>query len=358
MTGANALSIIAPIAREFAIDGELVEARRHGHGHINATFVATYRSASADARFIHQRINTRVFSDVPALMSNIERVLDRLGARGVRAMRLVRTRGGEPASLHGGEWWRTYEFVEGASSRETLTPAQAFDAARAFGGFAQVLSDLPPPPLHATIPRFHDTRNRVRLLEQAAKNDPRGRACDAAPELQLAVENEALARALESLRGRGVRDRVVHNDAKLDNVLLDDATDAAVCVIDLDTVMPGLSLYDFGDMARTGASTAPEDARDLERVDVRLDMFEALARGFTEGAGPMLDAIEREHLVLAAQVLTFESAVRFLTDHLLGDTYFHVARPGHNMDRARSQFALLRALRRRDRELAHVVSAC
>ncbi len=342
---------VRSVASRFRVRGTFVGARRFGSGHINDTYLARYRTDDGERPYVHQRINERVFPNVPALMENIGRVTRHARAKlGAAALTLVTTDRGEDV-LHDadGSWWRTYEFVEGARSHDTVDrPEQAYHVARAFGRFARALVDLPGDRLHETIPSFHDTAKRVSALVRAAGEDPLGRAAGAAREIDYCRRNESLADALAALQREGIsRECVTHNDTKVNNVMLDEATGEAACVIDLDTVMPGLALYDFGDMVRTATMPVPEDERNLSLVEVNARMFEALARGFIEGAGSLLRYEEREHLVTAGMVMTFECGVRFLTDYLGGDTYFRIRRPEQNLDRARTQFALVESLARR-----------
>ena len=235
---------------------------------------------------------------------------------------------------------------EGASKRYRLTaPWQAAEAARAFGEFQRLLLDLPGARLRETIPGFHDTRRRFEDFRRAITNDSRRRAAEARSEIAFALTREALAGVLLDLHARGeIPERITHNDTKLNNVMLDDATHEAVCVIDLDTVMPGLALYDFGDMVRSATNAAAEDERDLAKVAMRMPIYEALVSGYLAAAGGFLNAAERAHLAFAGKLVTFEIGLRFLTDFLEGDVYFKTHRPGHNLDRARNQFALVRSI--------------
>ncbi len=341
---------VRSIASRFRVQGTFVSAKRYGSGHINDTYLAWYRTADRERPYIHQRINDRVFPNVPALMENVGRVTRHVKAKlGGAALTLVTTDRGEDVLRDAdGSWWRTYEFVEGARSRDTVDrPEQGYQAARAFGRFVRALVDLPGDRLHETIPSFHDTTKRFSALVETAGQDPMGRTAGAAREIDYCRRNESLADALAALQREGIsRECVTHNDTKVNNVMLDETTGEGVCVIDLDTVMPGLALYDFGDMVRTATIPVAEDERNLSLVEVNAQMFEALARGFIEGAGPLLRFEEREHLVTAGMVMTFECGVRFLTDYLGGDTYFRISRPEQNLDRARTQFALVASLSR------------
>ncbi len=363
------LSEFAELTRRFAIHGEAVAAAPHGSGHINDTFAVTVSQAGTPVRYIFQRINHRIFTEVPALMDNILRVTShqqaRLTATGAddasrRSLTVIPGRDGLPYVRDDhGAWWRAYLFIERALTHDKIeSAAQARTAARAFGEFQRLLADLPGGRLSETIPAFHHTPRRYATFEAAAQADAAGRAVGCADDVAFARSREPLARTLTDLLAAGlVPERVTHNDTKLNNVMLDDATGAGVCVIDLDTVMPGLSLYDFGDMVRSATNAAAEDETDLAKVVARPEIFAALAEGFLAGAGAALNDVERAHLVAAGKVMTYEVGLRFLTDHLQGDVYFKIKRPDHNLERARNQFALLRSLESQSAAFEQIVSA-
>ncbi|MEO1236492.1 MAG: aminoglycoside phosphotransferase family protein [Planctomycetota bacterium] len=355
MTASRTLPLEAPAAAAaaFAIPGELTDVVPYGSGHINDTYAVTFTHRGANRRYLLQRINHRVFRDVPALMSNISRVCAharaRLEAEGAadldrRVLTLVPTRDGQVYHLdEAGLYWRVYLFIEGATGHDVVqSPEQAYAAASAFGRFQRLLTDLPGERLHETIPDFHHTPKRLAAFDAALSEDRHNRAADAAAEIAWLEAHRGLAGALVSLRERGlVPERVTHNDTKLNNVLLDDRTQEAVCVIDLDTLMPGLALYDFGDLVRTSTSPVAEDEPDPSRVTMRLPMFEALARGYLDATHDFLTPAEVESLPLAGQVITLTIGIRFLTDYLQGDRYFKTKHPGHNLQRCRTQFALV-----------------
>jgi hypothetical protein len=307
-------------------------------------------------RYILQRLNTGIFQDPEGLMANVRNVTGHIHAKLLathpaeasrRVLTLVRTRDGgshlDDAELG---FWRAYLFIERARTYDVLErPRQAFEAARAFGTFQALLADYDGPRLSETIPFFHHSRRRFEAFRAAVAADPLGRAREAAPAIDFALGREALVDTLLDLQASGaVPERITHNDTKLNNVMLDDATGEGICVLDLDTVMPGLSLYDFGDMVRSACNPAAEDETDLAKVVARADIFEALAAGYLAGTAGALLPVERDHLAVAGQLLTFECGLRFLTDHLQGDTYFRLHRPGQNLDRARNQFALVQSL--------------
>ena len=346
----NDLDLFAPIAAAFEIDGTLVSASLYGNGHINRTYLGRYATSAGERRLIHQQINDRVFPDIAALMENVGRVVRHAPTL---VPGIVRTREGHDLlRTSEGAWWRTYEFVQGRSYDTVDSPEQAYRAAKAFGRFIAAMSSLGGERLREPIAAFHDTNGRLAALRDAIERDPRGRASAVEPEIAYCLQNMALADGLAALQRGGIaRECIVHNDTKINNVLLDGATDGRDCVIDLDLVMPGLALYDFGDLVRTATARAGEDERDLRLVEVDVELFTAVAHGFADGAGAMLTVPERDHLVTAGRVMSFECGVRFLSDHLMGDAYFTIHHPGQNLDRARVQFALVKSLARRETEL-------
>jgi phosphotransferase family enzyme len=341
------------VAAAFEIPGRWLGSRPYGSGWINQTLLVEFEHGGRRTRWIQQRINTNVFREPARVMENVARVTAHqhraLAARGVRdaerrALRLVPARGGGAFFVDAeGAWWRTFHFIEGASSRDAVgAVAEAEQAAGAFGRFLADLADLPAPRLAETIPGFHDARARLDQLARATATDAHGRATGCRREIEELLRREPLVAKLESLLAAGaLPERPSHNDTKINNVLIDDATGEAVCVIDLDTVMPGNALYDFGDLARRAATRAAEDETDLERVRVEPALFEALVRGFLRGAGDALVPAERTELRFAAELMTLVIGMRFLTDHLAGDVYFRIRRPGQNLDLARTQLALL-----------------
>jgi hypothetical protein len=358
---------LAGIAAAFPLLGRFRTGGPHGSGHINDTFAVTFDQAGTAVRYIFQRINARVFQDVPALMDNIARVSSHLAGRAAgvpaddatrRALTLVPARDGRAWHRdEAGDWWRCYLFIERARTHDVIEHAwQAREAARAFGEFQKQLVDLPGARLHETIPFFHHTRRRFENLRRAATADAHQRAREARAEIDFAFSREGMVDVLLELQARGlVPERITHNDTKLNNVMIDDATRTGVCVIDLDTVMPGLALYDFGDMVRSATNAAAEDEPDTGRVHARLSIFEALVEGYLGAARPFLKDAEVAHLAFSGRLITFEIGLRFLTDFLEGDVYFKTRRPGHNLDRARNQFALVRSLEAQQAEMEAIV---
>jgi Phosphotransferase enzyme family len=355
----------AAAARRFAIEGELTCAEPYGSGHIHDTFCAEFAGASAHAalgrRVILQRMNERIFRDLPGLMENIERVTKHLGGKVAgepeperRALRLIPTREGATwlRDEEGGAW-RAYWKIERAKTVDAVSaPEQAFESGKAFGGFQQMLADLPAPRLHETIPDFHHTPKRFAALVRAIEQDAAGRAKTAEAEIAFALAQEPMTRVLLDA---GLPERVTHNDTKINNVMLDELTGEGVCVIDLDTVMPGLALYDFGDMVRTATSLTAEDERDLSKVKMEFGLYEALLRGYLKAAGGFLSKEERSLLAFSGRLITFEIGMRFLTDYLDGDRYFKVHREGQNLDRSRTQFALARSIEAQEERMNRLV---
>jgi hypothetical protein len=339
----------------FQMRADFIEAVPFGSGHINDTYCAWYNQAGRRVRYIHQRVNHHVFKNPVLVMENIERVtrhaLDRLLAEGHpeshrRTLTCVPARDGKPHAFDkDGNLWRTYPFIEGAKGYDEIEcNEQAYQAAKAFGAFQKLTADLAGERLHETIPDFHNTPKRLLALEAAIEADVMGRAAEVQAEIAFARARAADCSRITDLIASGdIPERVTHNDTKLNNVLLDEITAEGICVIDLDTTMPGSALYDFGDMVRTAAPTTREDDPDVKHIGIRLDRFEALVKGYLSTA-TFLNQTEREHLAFSGKLLTLECGIRFLTDHLNGDTYFKIKRPGHNLDRCRNQFAFVRAI--------------
>jgi hypothetical protein len=356
---------IRSISSNFAILGDFVDAVPYGTGHINDTYCATFDHAGVPVRYIHQRMNSAIFKDPPALMENIRRVTEHLHRKLAgradadrRALTVVSARDGRPYFRDAaGDYWRTYLFIERARTYDAIeSTTQAFEAAKAFGRFQENLADLPPPALHVTLPGFHDTPKRYAAFEQAVAADAAGRVRMAGPEIEFVLRRKQIADVLLELHRQGeIPERTTHNDTKLNNVMLDDATHEGICVIDLDTVMPGLALYDFGDMVRTATNPAFEDERDLSKVRMVFPMYEALVRGYLAAAGHFLNRVERQHLAFAGKLITLEIGLRFLADFLMGDVYFKVHREGHNLDRCRTQFRLVESIEAQEAAMNQLV---
>lgn len=355
--------MLAEIGAHFQVDGTYVGSERYHGGHINDTYFATYEAADGPRRYVHQRINVGVFRDPQALTQNIaaatRHVREKLLEQGMadvdrRVLRLLPTRdGADMLVTSDGDYWRTYPFIERTVCYGTVHNApDAFAAARAFGRFAALLADFPTESLHETLPHFHDTPARFQALLAAIEADSHNRASLAKQEIEEAMHLAPLCTALfDVAAGANLPLRPTHNDTKITNVLFDVETGEAICILDLDTIMPGLTLYDVGELVRTATTRAAEDEPDRSKVHVEPELFEAVAGGFVAGAGEMLCAAERDAFVTAGKVLAFENGIRFLADFLKGDVYFRVHRDEQNLDRARAQFAVAESLERQQDDL-------
>jgi aminoglycoside phosphotransferase (APT) family kinase protein len=356
------------ISKKFQIYGEILHAETLKIGHINETYTATYDQGGTRVRYIHQKINKNVFKNPAGVMKNVMRVTSHLRKKlegrnprdlTRRSLVVIPTRDGKSFFENGdNEVWRTFVFVEGVETYEAVqSPEQAFQAGRAFGEFQWLLVDLPGERLLETIPDFHNTRKRFSALQQAVQKDHYNRAKDAKPEIDFAFAHERIVDViLQAMAKRRIPERVTHNDTKFNNVMLDVLTGEAMCIVDLDTVMPGCALYDFGDMVRTTTSPTLEDELDLSKVKMQMPMFKKLAEGYLSTAGQFLTKAEKAHIAFSGKLITFEIGIRFLTDYLSGDTYFRIHRPAHNLDRCRTQFKLVESIERQEEAMQGYVA--
>ncbi len=339
------------IARQFDTRGEPTEVAPVPVGHINDTYVVTVGAN----RYVLQRINQIVFKKPVQVMENVIRITEHIRkkmemiAPGSAARQLVVVATKDGNAYHqdaAANVWRMYNFIENAVTYDALqSAALAREAARMFGWFQRMLTDLPGPALHETIIGFHNTPRRFERFQEVVRADAVNRAKNAKTEIDFVFENAAICHTLFDLVKQGqIPVRIAHNDAKINNVMFDTKTNKGVCVIDLDTVMPGLSVYDVGDLVRTATCPAAEDERDLSKVAVDIALFEALTRGFVAEAGRFLTPTERSHLVFGGKLITFEQMIRFLTDYLAGDVYYKVHREDHNLDRTRTQMKLVQSI--------------
>jgi len=364
----------APDLREisnlFDIRADFIDGMPYGSGHINDTYCTNFDQAGLrPIRYIFQRINTNVFKTPVQLMENVARVtchsLERLIGEGHpearrRTLTCIPAVDGKPYAVDAhGNYWRVYPFIEGATGHDEIESShQAYEAAKAFGNFQKLAAGLGGARLHETIPDFHNTPKRLDALRAAILADPLNRAGGVKTEIGFVEARAADCSRITGLIAAGdIPERVTHNDTKLNNVLLDDNTAEGVCVIDLDTTMPGSALYDFGDMVRTATPTTREDSMDLGKLDLRMDRFEALVRGYLESTRSLLNDAERENLAFSGKLLTLECGIRFLTDYLLGDVYFKIKHPEHNLVRCRNQFAFVTAIEKRLPEMEALVAA-
>lgn len=362
-------NLVAEIGNQFAVQGEFVLGEEIDSGHINSTYRASYRLPDGSVqRYIFQAINRNVFKDPYAVMANVESVTRHINHK---VLRRKQDLGGQALNLFparvGGFWvedgngvvWRCYNHIEGCVTYNIVeNTRQAYQAAHAFGAFQDLVSDLDASAIVETIPDFHHTRKRFDRLMEVIAADPMGRAASVSEECDFIREREPLVDVLLDLAAAGkIPVRVTHNDTKINNVMIDSQTDEAVCVIDLDTVMPGLALYDFGDLVRTATSPAAEDEPDVSKVVMQMPMFQSLVEGYLDAAGNFLNETEVRHLAFSGRLITLEVAIRFLTDYLEGDVYFKTHRPGQNLDRCRTQIRLVREIEAKEAEMNAFVEA-
>lgn len=361
---------IQKIVENFRVEGSYADARPHGTGHIHDTYRVTLSRGNVEVPYLLQRINHDVFPDPPAIMENMVRVTEHLRGKlktygksaaeiSRRVLRVIPADDDSGFYRDGeGDYWRVFDFISGARTFDVIESGdRLFQVARAFGEFQAMLHDFPAPPLHETIPGFHDGPRRLAGFREAVKKDPCNRAQSAKTEIDFVEANAGIFDVFPALIAQGdLPIRVTHNDTKINNVLLDDATGEGLCVIDLDTVMPGLSLYDFGDLGRTTLSPTDEDEPDVSKVGVRMTRFEAVLSGFLAGAGSILTGAEKDYLVFGIKMMTQVIGLRFLTDYVLGDVYFKVKREHHNLDRARTQFKLVQSVTQHESALRRHVA--
>ncbi len=349
MENAN-IGKFAEILSEFPIEGIPLSCEPYGEGHINETYLVITERGDKTRKYILQRINTNLFTDVDKLMSNIVGVTEfnrrRVTERGEdpdrRCLTVIPTISGSPYLAHASGCYRMYIFIDGAIAHQFVSrPKQFYQSAVGFGEFANMLADFDATTLYEILPSFHDTKKRYSDFLAALSDDKAGRAAQTKRETEFATKMSHLCDSLTSLLRSGeMPTRVTHNDTKLNNVLLDAVTDDAVAVIDLDTVMPGSVCYDFGDSIRFGCNTAAEDEQDTGKVQFNLDLFGTYARGFLSSLNSITQ-VERENLAMGAVVMTYECGLRFLSDYLNGDVYFRTAHEKHNLYRCRTQFKLV-----------------
>lgn len=358
---------IAAFALEAAANGRLVSKTPYGNGHINDTFLVRCQTAdNTEKRYILQRMNHDIFKNPPQLMENMvhvtkylrKKILSQGGDPDRETLNVLKTQGGADCYQDSGNnYWRVFSFIENSMCLEKVENAKDFyDSGAAFGNFQRMLADYPAETLHETIPNFHNTPSRLQDFQKAVRTGDKERAALAQREISFVLDRAREASVLTDLLSEGKLPlRVTHNDTKLNNILFDADTHKALCIIDLDTVMPGLSLYDFGDSIRFGANTGAEDETDLTKVGLDLGLFEAFTKGYLEGCKGSLTAKEIEMLPMGAKLMTYECGMRFLADFLTGDHYFKVHRGNHNLDRARTQFQLVADMETKWDEMTAIV---
>jgi thiamine kinase-like enzyme len=344
------------IVSQFAIHGEFEGIEPFGGGHINQTYRSLWNQAGMRARYIHQRVNEKVFPKPDELMENIERITRHIAKKlkdegmedtSRRVLTVIPSREGKLwARDEESGWWRTYLYIENTYTLEiTSSPAAASFLGKSIANFQRQLADIGGKRLHETIPYFHNMEKRYERFYDALSRDCKGRAKNVEPEINFMKQNEGRGAVLvRALREGHLPERVCHNDAKISNILIDDDSSEAFCVIDLDTVMPGTSLFDVGDLIRTVTTRAAEDETDLSKVEFDLEFFEALLGGYLSEAGKFLTPPELELICEAGRNITQIMGLRFLTDYIEGDRYYRIARQDHNLDRCRTQIALIKSM--------------
>ncbi len=359
------------IASQFGITEPIVAEEEIHSGNINRTYLVTVREEQGEEKqYIFQRINTFVFKNPEAVMDNILKVTEHIkhkltaqdGCYARRVLSFLQTEDGLPYyyTASGRHFFRVYEYVANSSAYDVVeTPEQFYEAGREFGEFQGWLSDFDAGTLTEIIPDFHNTPVRYKALHEAIDNDAAGRRGEVEDEIRFLLDREEDCGAIvDALASGRIPYRVTHNDTKINNILFDDITGKAICVIDLDTVMPGSSLYDFGDAIRFGASTAKEDERDLSKVSLDIELYEQFTRGYMAGANGLLTEEEVKLLPYGAYIMTLELIVRFLTDYLNGDVYFKIQAPDHNLVRTRNQLQLLKDMEAKWSDMCEIAKKC
>ena len=367
MEGLNMERISKEIVPKFAIEGTLTEAVPYGSGHINDTVRLTCALENGgQKRYILQRMNDGIFKNPVELMENVmnvtsflrKKIVERGGDPERETLNVIRTVDGDNfLKDEDGDFWRMYIFIENATSFDMVrTPEDFYNSAVSFGNFQLLLQDYPAATLHETIPNFHNTVSRFADFKKAVEEDVCGRAKEVQDEIRFVMEREADTHVIcDALANGEIPLRVTHNDTKLNNIMIDNETGKGICVIDLDTVMPGSALYDYGDSIRFGASTGAEDEKNLELIKCDMGLFEIYTKGYVEGCGGSLSEKEIRMLPMGAKLMTLECGMRFLADYLQGDVYFKIHRPEHNLDRARTQFKLVADMEKKWDEMAGIV---
>jgi len=355
------------IITKFDVRGEFVSAIPYGSGHINDTKLVTMIEDGVEKQYVLQRINHNVFKNPAQLMENyvgvtsyLKEVVEKNGGDPMReTLNVIKTKDGANFYLSDeGNYYRLIYFVTDSISYDKVeNPEQFYESAVAFGNFQYQLRDYPADTLYETIVNFHNTPDRIRLFEEALRADVCGRAKDVQAEIDFVLSRREFASTLENARKEGKLPlRVTHNDTKLNNILFDKESGKPLCIVDLDTIMPGYSVNDFGDSIRFGATTALEDEKDLSKVNFDISLYELYVKGFIDGTKGGLTDCEMDLLPIGAIMMTFECGTRFLTDYLSGDTYFKIHREGHNLDRARNQFKLVSDMESRLDEMRAIVA--
>lgn len=351
------------IAEQFDLKKNILSIEPFGNGHINDTFCITCKTDSGKSRFLLQRINKLVFKNPPLVMENFYRVTEHIKDKLIknkipdinrRTLSLIPTLNGSSYYQENNDnFWRLINFIEDAFTIDYIDdPKQAYKAAKSFGLFQKMLLDLPKPRLHETIPDFHNTPKRFKVFEKSLDKDTYNRAKSVENEIEFVLQNKSIVSILTDLANKGeIPEHIIHNDTKINNIMFDKKTGEGICVIDLDTVMPGFTLYDFGDMVRTATCPAAEDEKDLSKIYLNMEMFKAIVDGYICEAREFLNPVESKLLPFSGKLITFEQGIRFLTDYLNNDIYYKIHYKGQNMDRSRTQLKLVQSIIEHENEM-------
>lgn len=366
MGNTHPCAMIEKAMEQFQFGGRCIDRKTFGSGHINDTFLVTVEKEEGQVPYILQRINHEVFQKPKEVMENIEgitgflkkKILEAGGDVHRETLNLILTKEESCYYIDElGNYWRAYEFIRDAFCyNQADTPDIFYESGVAFGHFQNMLSDYPADTLHETIEGFHNTKARFDTFVKAVEEDVCDRAKTVTKEIQFLTDRKEFAALLEDMKERGEFPiRVTHNDTKLNNIMMDKHTGKGLCVIDLDTVMPGLAVHDFGDSIRFGASTAAEDEKDLSKVSCDLNLFELYTKGYLEGCQGKLQKVETDYLTVGAIMMTLECGMRFLTDYLQGDSYFKIHYEGQNLDRCRTQLKLVEDMEKKQKQMKTIV---
>ena len=355
------MNICKQIIKDFCIDDEIIDIKPFGGGHINDTYLIS----GSNKKYVLQRINHKIFTKPDDVMDNIINICEHLKNKIIESggnpdretLQFLPTNEGKYLTIHNGNYYRMYVFVDDAITYQTIEdPIHFYNAGRAFGKFQNMLSDFPADSLKETIINFHNTVDRLEKLKTAVKENKANRKDEVSEEIKFVIDRTDECSIIVDLLAKGeIPLRVTHNDTKLNNILIDKKSGDAICVIDLDTVMPSSLLCDFGDAIRFGASSAEEDEKDLSKVYLDINLFQKFTKGFLEAMKDSITEKEVEYLAFSSRLLTLECGMRFLTDYLDGDVYFKTSREGQNLDRARTQFKLVKEMEDHKEEMENIV---
>ncbi len=359
--------MIESIVNKFNINGYFISSKPFGSGHINDTRLVTFNEDGHKANYIFRKINKNVFKNPEIVVNNtlivtkhIRAKLEQENATDIirNVVTLIQAKDGKYFYIdNDGEYWSVLRFIEDAYTIDFVeNTKQAYEAAKAFGKFTKQLNDIDISKIKETIPNFHNLKSRLQVFDNAVEADVVKRVGKVANEIEEVKKNRSLQESITNLmNSKIIPTRVVHNDTKINNVMLDKKSNKGLAVIDLDTVMPGTVLFDFGDMIRTSTSPVEEDEKDIPKIKMQINIFEAIVEGYLSELKNVLTEMEIKNLVYGAEVIVFEQAVRFLTDYLMGDVYYSIKHDDHNIDRARNQFALLNSIQEQKIEMERIV---